>query len=312
MNDMNQKPQLSYRAQLAILLALIGVFMVIGSFLMIMLASTKLDIAFELVPGALNNPANASLIRWLNTLATFMIFFIPAFIYARIMNRNPVAYLGFNSVMSRKQIVIVLVLTIAAMATSGALAELNQHIPLPVKWMIKARAMEEAYKTTMLSMAVMKNFNEYLVVLLVMALTPAMFEEVLFRGAFQQLFIGWTKRAWAGILITSIIFSAIHFSYFGFLPRIVLGIVLGGIFYYSKNIWLNILLHFLNNAIVVTQLYIVGKQGGSIEKAMDENAPVWTGIFAIAGLLLLFRLFRKETEKVLAAKRVVLINEKDG
>lgn len=114
------------------------------------------------------------------------------------------------------------------------------------------------------------------------------------------------KSKWTGIIITSILFSAIHFSYFGFLPRVVLGLVLGLIFYYSKNIWLNILLHFLNNALVVTQLYIVGKQGKSIEKAVDENVPIWWGAFALVVVIILLRSFKKESNRVLAVKQIAI------
>ncbi|MBN8719477.1 MAG: CPBP family intramembrane metalloprotease [Sediminibacterium magnilacihabitans] len=307
---MNQEPTISYRRQFVILLALIGVFTVIGSFLIIMLASTNLNVSMTLVPELLNKSENANLARWLNTLATFFMFFMPAFLFARILSRKPLDYLGFNRLMNGKQIGIVVVLTLAAMITSGALGDLNQRIPLPATWMAKARAMEDAYRSTMMSMAMMKNFKEYLLVLLVVATAPAIFEEVLFRGTFQQLFIGWTKNAWIGIIITSIVFSVIHISYFGFLPRLALGMVLGFIFYYGKNIWLNILLHFLNNALIVTGIYQDIKHGQSIEKAMDENMPIWwIGLFGIAGLLLLFRLFKKETRKVLATQSPVATDE---
>ena len=217
-----------------------------------MLASTNLNVSMTLVPELLNKSENANLARWLNTLATFFMFFMPAFLFARILSRKPLDYLGFNRLMNGKQIGIVVVLTLAAMITSGALGDLNQRIPLPATWMAKARAMEDAYRSTMMSMAMMKNFKEYLLVLLVVATAPAIFEEVLFRGTFQQLFIGWTKNAWIGIIITSIVFSVIHISDFGFLPRLALGMVLGFIYYYGRNIWLNILLHFLNNALIVT------------------------------------------------------------
>lgn len=81
-----------------------------------------------------------------------------------------------------------------------------------------------------------------------------------------------------------------------------LGVVLGLIFYYSKNIWLSILLHFMNNALVVTQLYVTSRQGKPIEKTMDENVPVWWGAIAVILLLMLFRSFRQESERVLTAK----------
>jgi len=144
-------------------------------------------------------------------------------------------------------------------------------------------------------MATMKSTADYLISLLVLAFAPALVEEILFRGGFQQVFIGWTNNKWAGIILTSILFSAIHFSYFGFLPRAALGIVLGLLFYYSKNIWLNILLHFLNNAFVVTQLYIVSRQGKSIDKTMDESMPIWWGLIAFAFLYLFMSQFKKES-----------------
>ena len=301
---MNQKPEISYPAQFALLLLLLGAFMIIGSTVILALASSQLHVTLRQVPDALNRPENINLSRLQNTVFTLLAFFFPAFIYARVVNRRPLVHLGFNSVMSSRQIFQVLLLGITALIVSGSLGELNQHIPLPQRWMIKARALEDAYKATMLAMAAMKNFSEYLVVLFVIAVAPAVFEEVLFRGAFQQVFIGWTRNAWAGIIITSILFSAIHFSYFGFLPRVALGMILGLIFYYSKNIWLNILLHFLNNGVVVTQLYLAGRSGKPIDKTIDENPPMWWSIFGIIALVFLFRAFRKETGRVLAAETI--------
>jgi membrane protease YdiL (CAAX protease family) len=171
---------------------------------------------------------------------------------------------------------------------------LNQDIPLSEEWLKKAKELEQTYKDVMLNMAYMKNAGDFILAILVMALAPAIFEEVLFRGAFQQIFIQWTKNAWVGIIITSILFSAIHFSYFGFLPRIALGMILGLIFYYTNNLWLSILQHFLNNAFIVAQLYIVQSQGKSVEEAMDETMPVWWGLIGLALLILLFKQLYKQ------------------
>jgi membrane protease YdiL (CAAX protease family) len=181
------------------------------------------------------------------------------------------------------------------MVLSGSLGMLNQQIPLSEGLLKQAQQLENTYKNAMMNMAHMTNFIDYLLAMLVMALAPAIFEEVLFRGSFQQVFVGWTKNAWAGIIITSILFSAIHFSFFGFLPRIALGLILGLIFFYTNNLWLSILLHFLNNGFVVTQLYILTAQGKSIDKVMDETMPIWWGIIALVILVVLFRLLITET-----------------
>jgi membrane protease YdiL (CAAX protease family) len=150
----------------------------------------------------------------------------------------------------------------------------------------------------------MKSLGDYLLALLVMAAAPALFEEVLFRGGFQQIFIGWTKNAFTGILITSILFSAIHFSFYGFLPRAALGMILGYVVFYSGNLWLSVLMHFLYNGMIVTQLYMAGKQGKNIEKTMDENMPLWLGLIAIIGVLILLQLLKKESEQIISLNTI--------
>jgi membrane protease YdiL (CAAX protease family) len=179
---------------------------------------------------------------------------------------------------------------------SGALGELNQAIPLPAKWLAAAKEAEARYKESMMAMIKMNGLRDYILALIVMAAAPAIFEEILFRGALQQIFVGWTKNSFFGILIASILFSAIHFSYFGFLPRTALGLILGYVFYFSKNLWLNILIHFMYNGIIVTQLYIANQQGKQIDKVMDESMPIWLGLLAVIGIIVLMRIFKQESD----------------
>jgi membrane protease YdiL (CAAX protease family) len=73
--------------------------------------------------------------------------------------------------------------------------------------------------------------------------------------------------------------------------------VLGMFFYYSGSLWLPILGHFFQNAMVVTQLYIYQKQGKSVEDAMNETFPLWWGLIGIAALFFLFSFFRKNAEE---------------
>ena len=299
---MNQKPSIEYPLQFVILLVLLGLFLVLSAFLVPFMGSLLLHVPFLQVLPAMNRPENANISRMLNTMASLLAFLLPALILARVVSKRPFTQLGFSTAVSNKQLLLVVVITFASMVLSGALGELNEKIPIPAKWFAKAKALEDAYKAAMLSMAYMKTMGDYVLALLVLAAAPALFEEVLFRGGFQQIFIGWTNNKWTGIIITSVLFSAIHFSYFGFLPRVALGIILGLIFFYSKNIWLNIALHFLNNAFVVTQLYIVSRQGKSIEKTMDESMPIWWGAIAVVVLIVFFKPFKKESDLVLANK----------
>ncbi|BFG71295.1 hypothetical protein KACHI17_21760 [Sediminibacterium sp. KACHI17] len=281
--------------------------MIFGSILIAALGSNLLGVSLFQVPDALNRPQNANISRLLNTLATLIAFLIPAFVFAKVISKQPFSWLGFNKKMNSKQLLIVVLITFAGMILSGSLGMLNQDIPLSEGLLKQAQQLENTYKNAMMNMAHMTNLTDYLFAMLVMALAPAIFEEVLFRGAFQQVFIGWTKHAWAGIIITSILFSAIHFSFFGFLPRIALGLILGLIFFYTNNLWLSILLHFLNNGFVVTQLYILTAQGKSIDKVMDETMPIWWGCIALILLVVLFRLLI--TESTQFKKSVAVPNE---
>ena len=299
---MNQKPLLSYPSQFAILIGLMGAFLIVSALLIPVLGSFLMHIPSSQVLKQLTQPQYADASRVLNTLASLLAFMLPAFILAKLLSKNPFSQLGFNSVFNARQFFLLIVITFVSMVLSGAMGELNEWIPIPAKWYAKAKEMEESNKASMMVMATMKNQADYLISLVVLAMAPAIFEEVLFRGGFQQVLIGWTNNKWSGILITSILFSAFHFSYFGFLPRVALGIVLGLIYYESKNIWFNILLHFLNNAMIVTQLYIVSKQGKSITKTMDESMPIWWGAIALLILVLLFNAFKKESTFVWAEK----------
>src|SRR5207344_1198984 len=87
--------------------------------------------------------------------------------------------------------------------------------------------------------------------LFIIAFLPALGEELFFRGMMQKLFSQLTKNNHLAIIITSIIFSAIHLQFYGFLPRMVLGIFLGYLLVWSGSLWLPILAHFVNNASAV-------------------------------------------------------------
>jgi membrane protease YdiL (CAAX protease family) len=275
------KQTYSYPVQFIILMGLLGLFMIVGTLLLTLVGSQLLGCKILEVPAALNLPANAGLSKILNLGATLIAFVFPAIIFTRI-NKKELATtfeaLGFAKIAGSKLLLYTIFITIGGILISGSLAEINQHIYLPAKLLEQAKALEQTYKTLMLNMAQMNSVQDYIAALFVMALAPAIFEEILFRSTVQPIFIGWTKNVWVGIIITSIFFSAIHFSFFGFLSRTALGIVLGLLFYYSKNIWLSIFMHFLNNAFILTQLYIVTLQGKSLEKAMDENLSIWAGL----------------------------------
>jgi membrane protease YdiL (CAAX protease family) len=313
--DMYPKPKINYLAQIGILIGSVGVLLVFSGITISIVAAGLLHVPLLEVGKALNKVENADMARIMNTVAVFFSVFLPAIIWARVMSRKPFRQLGFNSSLNGKQMFLIVLMSVVAMLVSNFFGEVNQHIPLPSSWMAKAKAIEKMYSDGVAVMASMSNTRDYLVSLLVIAFFPALFEEVLFRGGLQQAFIGLTKKPWLGILITSILFSAFHFSFFGFLSRAALGMVLGYVFYFSRNLWLNIVLHFMNNAIIISVFYSYSRSGKSIadaEKATNGGNAITIislGFIGIAAIIALFRAFKKESELVRPAE---LLPENDN
>jgi membrane protease YdiL (CAAX protease family) len=91
--------------------------------------------------------------------------------------------------------------------------------------------------------------------LLIFSFVPSFCEEVFFRGTMQPLWVKSTGSKWLAVLVTATIFSFLHFQFFGFLPRLFGGLVLGTIFLFSKNITLTVICHVIYNGSIVVLNY---------------------------------------------------------
>ena len=286
--------------QFGIFIAFLGIgFMLAGA---VTIAAPMLVLhasPFELEK-VLSDPKNIQVTRFVQFASTFFLFALPAYALAAVVYREPVQYLGFTGHSNFRQFYIILLLVIAALFAQSILSQINEKIPIPANWALKFKLMEDKYAKEILTMAQMKSFSDYLYGLLILAFLPALFEEMFFRGAMQQTFVRLFNNVSAGIIITSILFSAAHLSYYGFLTRFFLGLLLGYIFYYGKNIWLNIMAHFLNNAVVVTSLYMLSRSGKLTEKSLDDDSyPVYIGFIAIVAVVALFVFFKRESIRTL-------------
>ena len=123
--------------------------------------------------------------------------------------------------------------------------------------------------------------------LLIIAIIPALGEELFFRGYLQQTITKWTISPHIGIIITAVLFSAIHFQFYGLIPRFILGVLLGYIFLWSNNLWLPIIAHFVNNAQVLIISFVFKDQNSSM---LSNNVDTTIGIFSFLGATLLLYL----------------------
>jgi membrane protease YdiL (CAAX protease family) len=243
-------------------------------------------------------PENANALRWAQFLSTLFIFFIPPVMYAWFCHFKPFVHLGFKPTIDFKQAGLVVLIMLACLPLVGTLQELTEMLPWSKSALLKFKEAEDSYNKQVAVIARMDNIWDYIISVIVIAFLPAVFEETLFRGGLQNLLSRWFNKPVLAVIITSIIFSAIHGSYLGFLSRFALGFVLGWFYYRTGNIWLNIIAHFVNNAVAVTSLYIYSKPGQAIDPSkIDDHFPMVLGLVSIAAVIGLLMLFEKISTK---------------
>lgn len=292
--------QFNYKAQLGILTAFIGVGLIIGGVASLIPLLGKFNLK-DLTGGSsgqfmdrLLKPENATALRWMQLITTLFLFFLPPVFYALICHKKPFLHLGFQRSFNWLSGAVVILIMLAALPMVSGLQDLTEMLPWSKATLLKFKAAEDAYNRQVMVIARMNDFGDYLISVVMIAFLPAMFEEMLFRGAVQNLLSRWFKMPILGVVITAIIFSAIHGSYLGFLSRFALGFVLGWMFYRTGNIWLSVLGHFFNNGFAITMLYITSKPGEKMDPSkMEDNFPLWIGLVSIAAVYGLFMLFEK-------------------
>jgi membrane protease YdiL (CAAX protease family) len=184
----------------------------------------------------LMDPANSDVMKIIQTITAFVGFFLPTLFAATLLNRRPIKLLGFSSAgIKLNQVVLAVLLVGAALLVSSSLSYLTNNIPIPDSWKVRFDKMELEYNTQVSAIISLKNAKDYILALIIMGFLPALCEETLFRGGLQNFLTRGTDRPWLSIIIVSILFSLAHFSFYGFLSRFFLGIVLGALYYYSGS-----------------------------------------------------------------------------
>ena len=233
-----------------------------------------------------SNGSVLTALKMLQAVLTIVIFLLPSLAFAYLSDKRPLRYIGFKPPVPAYYWWLGMLLMLLAFPFASWTNQVNQNLHLPAFMKSTEEALRAAEKNAndlIAAMLDMKNPSDLVVMLFVVALLPAICEELFFRGVLQRLFIQIFERPWTGIIVTAIIFSAFHGQFLGFLPRVLLGIILGAIYWYSGSIWPSILAHFVNNAIQVIYVY---KDRGFIdqEPRLHPVLVIFSGM-AIVGIL---------------------------
>ncbi|RYZ53916.1 MAG: CPBP family intramembrane metalloprotease [Sphingobacteriales bacterium] len=203
----------------------------------------------------LTNPKMITFMRGMILLQFLFLFTIPSLLFSFFSDPKPLQYLGLKAPSSGIYWVWGILIILVAYPFVEYVGFVNQKIPVGAeteRWM---KGMEEEAARQIKFMLQERTPVELVKNLFFIALFAGVGEELFFRGILQRMFIRLTKNPWMGIILTAAIFSGIHFQFYGFFPRLFLGVLLGAIYWYSGSLWVAILAHFLYDAAVIVLVY---------------------------------------------------------
>ena len=226
-----------------------------GTLALSSITGISIDKMGDLAKMDFTKPETINLIRGMQVVQFISLFLVPTFICAKLFSSNTRKYLGFKAPSHAGYFLVGIGVMLLSIPLINLLGELNKNVQFPSaieKWM---KSSEEEAAKTIKALLSKQTLKDLFINIICIAGLAAVGEELLFRGIVQRLLTKMFKSPWAGIIIAAILFSALHMQFYGFLPRFVLGILLGLIFWYSGSLWPAIVAHFVYDAFFIIVLY---------------------------------------------------------
>ena len=276
-----------------------------GSRFVQLIALALLSVLFFILVSLLITGGDLSAVSSLRVAQLFQslgFFVVPPIILAVLWSREPLHWLKVDKKPQPAALLLVLVIMWTAMPAINLLGEWNQSVVLPESLSgleESIKSMEADAKLFTEKILAVDTVGGLLFIIGLIALVPAVGEELFFRATIQQLFRS-KMGAIAAIWLTALIFSFIHFQFYGFIPRMLLGALMGYLMVWSGSLWYPIVAHFVNNATVVVVVFAERKGWINFDLETFGSAGTaaagYLSIVVATLLLLLFRnLFRRSS-----------------
>lgn len=291
---------------------LFSAFVILVSFLIFMVLSVVIALPFFGFNSILNiaslndlsNPENVVILKYFQTVQAFGMFILPPLILGYLFEGNVLQYLYLNRNFKSSTLLLVMVLMFAMSPVINFLGEWNSNMSLPSwmsgieEWMRNSEDDAARITEAFLNVRTLPGlaFNIFMV-----ALLPAVGEELLFRGVVQKIFTRMTRNTHWGIWISAILFSAMHMQFYGFVPRVLLGALFGYLLVWSGSMWLPVLGHFLNNALAVVAMFMINndmisEQVEDFGSTQDSYFAAAISVVIVTGLLYLIKKENRENQ----------------
>ncbi|NUM49734.1 MAG: CPBP family intramembrane metalloprotease [Flavobacteriales bacterium] len=246
-----------------------------------------------------NNSRIISALKFSQLLNSVGLFIVPPVLFSFLVSSNSSEYLGFCKKNKTSNYFLVFLIMLVSLPFLNWMIEWNESIQLPESLSALEEMMKESEKkATELTKMLLKahTMGDLLFNLALIAIIPALGEELLFRGVVQKLFSEIFKNPHAAIITTAILFSFLHFQFYGFFPRTFFGILFGYMLVWSGSIKLPILAHLVNNSMVVLANFYGNDNG--LSQTLDnigKSESVWWAIASVALLSVLMIVLYKNT-----------------
>jgi len=287
-----------------VLLLVFLIFLIFGAFVFALLAPITVTQFYGLQLGELykliDNPESVdngkSALMWFQALTSAGMFIITPLIFIQFVLKAKIISFFQLPEQPLRPVLMAVVILFCFMVANSVIIEWNQGLQMPEslsafeQW---AQAKESQLKELTEYLTTFSGIGEYLVALIVIALIPAVGEELVFRGLIQRLLGKAFKNHHLAIWLSAIVFGVFHLQFYGVIPRILLGALFGYLYYWSGFLSLAMVGHFINNGLTLTLLYFSQIKFIDYDPTSAESSPPLyvVSIFFAAGAVLLY-LFR--------------------
>ncbi len=250
----------------------------------------------------LDNPTYVNYLKYMQVLSSVGMFVVSSFIIAHLLSSNPLGFLGLTIKPGVLMSALVIALAVIALPMNNFFGYFNANLKLPefLNGLQNYFELKEGQgERIMESFLGNSSVGGLYINLMIVAVIPALGEELFFRGILQNILVRWIGNKHWGVIITGLTFALVHFQFLSILPRIVQGILLGYLFLWTKSLWYPILAHFVNNAIAVIfyHYYYQEKLGNGMETIGTPDANIFIAIYSIIGVGLIFYSIKKISDE---------------
>jgi len=282
---------------LLILLFSLFAFNTVGPFLGILISMPIFDFDFSKTLDVLLNPfdnpaAKIPLLITQGVASAFGFIFIPWIYLKGKYNISMAPFFRPFHNNSFNLIGLTMLIVISFMFVNAFFIEWNLNVELPgVLSGLEdlMRMFEENAKKLTEQLLQFDNMSQFILALVVIAIIPAIGEELLFRGILQNLLVNVSRNIHIAIWVSAFLFSAIHLQFFGFIPRMLLGALFGYLYFWSGNLLYPMVAHFINNGFTLLMIYLYRSDITNFDIENTESVPITTVlIFGVITTALLY------------------------